>query len=287
MRLFSIRLAIFFALSSSTGALVSPRHLLAEEFSFPPHTLTVSDGYVVRRVAAPPLVDRPIHMCFDDRGVLYVTDSSGNSEPATAQLENPTHRVRRLIDRDGDGEFDHSTVFAERLQFPEGILWYEGAVYVTAPPHIWKLRDTDGDHVADEREVWFDGGSIEPCGNDLHGPYLAPDGFFYWCKGAFRKQSHRLGDGRLFESSAAHVYRAKPDGSQLEVVITGGMNNPVGLAFSETGERFLSGTFFDLSEPGRRDGILHAVYGGTYGRRNDGVLAQHPNTGGLLPILQQ
>ena len=67
---------------------------------------------------------------------------------------------------------------------------------------------------------------------------------------------------------AAHIYRALPDGSQLERVITGGMNNPVGLAFSETGERFLSGTFFDLSKPGRRDGILHAVYGGTYGREN-------------------
>jgi putative heme-binding domain-containing protein len=71
------------------------------------------------------------------------------------------------------------------------------------------------------------------------------------------------------------------------MVITGGMNNPVGLAFSETGERFLSGTFFDLSKPGRRDGILHAVYGGTYGRRNPRVLTPHPNTGGLLPILAQ
>ena len=261
--------------------------LAAAEFSFPPHTLTVPDGYVVKRVAAPPLVQRPIHMCFDDQGGLYVTDSSGNSEPAPAQVKNPTHRVLRLVDRDGDGAFDHSTVFAEHLPFPEGILWYQGDVYVGAPPHIWKLKDADLDHVADERTVWFDGGSIEPCGNDMHGPYLGPDGFFYWCKGAFQQQSHRLGDGTILNSSAAHVYRAKPDGSQLEVVITGGMNNPVGLAFSEIGERFLSGTFFDLSKPGRRDGILHAVYGGVYGRENNRVLAQHPQTGSLLPILQQ
>ena len=184
-------------------------------------------------------------------------------------------------------EFDQSTVFADKLPFPEGILVHDDAVYVGAPPYIWKLRDSDGDHVADERTVWFDGGSIEKCGNDMHGPYLGPDGFFYWCKGAFAPQEHELTNGRTLTSRAAHIYRARPDGSQLERVITGGMNNPVGLAFNETGERFLSGTFFDLSKPGRRDGILHAIYGGMYGRKNERALDPHPNTGGLLPILSQ
>jgi len=259
----------------------------AETVSFEPHTFTIPDGYELKRVAAPPLVQRPIHMCFDNHGVLYVTDSSGNTKKAPAQLKDPQHRVLRLVDRDGDGVFDESTVFAENLPFPEGILVHDGAVFVGAPPHIWKLRDTNGDHVADERTEWFDGGSIEGCGNDMHGPYRGPDGFFYWCKGAFAPQEHELSNGRTLKSSAAHIYRARPDGSQLELVITGGMNNPVGLAFSETGERFLSGTFFDLSKPGRRDGILHAVYGGTYGRRNPRVLTPHPNTGGLLPILAQ
>ena len=258
-----------------------------ETVEFSPHTFTLPDGYALKRVAAPPLVKRPIHMYFDLDGSLYVTDSSGNTDKAPKQLKNPSHRILRLVDRDGDGVFDQSTVFADRVPFPEGILVHEGAVYVGAPPHIWKFTDTDGDHVADERAVWFDGGSIEGCGNDMHGPYLGPDGFFYWCKGAFAPQTHVLGNGRTFKSRAAHIYRARPDGSQLEVVITGGMNNPVGLAFDESGERFLSGTFFDLSKPGRRDGILHAVYGGTYGKRNDRVLSPHPSSGGLLPILTQ
>ena len=258
-----------------------------EQVIFSPHTFTIPEGYDLERVAAPPLVQRPIHMSFDENGVLYVTDSSGNTDNAPAQLKNPTHRVLRLVDKDGDGTFDDSTVFAEQLPFPEGILVHEGSVYVGAPPHIWKLRDTDGDHVADERTSWFNGGSIEGCGNDLHGPYMGVDGYFYWCKGAFDPQTHVLGNGKTFKSSAAHIYRSKPDGAGLEVVMTGGMNNPVGLAFSETGDRFLSGTFFDLSGPGKRDGILHAVYGGMYGRKNDRVLSPHPNTGGLLPILTQ
>jgi putative membrane-bound dehydrogenase-like protein len=259
----------------------------AEKVTLSPHTFTIPEGYVLKCVAAPPLVQRPIHMGFDDDGVLYVTDSSGNTDKAPAQLKDPKHRVLRLVDRDGDGVFDDSTVFAEGLPFPEGILVYEDAVYVTAPPHIWKLRDSDGDDIADERSVWFDGGSITGCGNDLHGPYLGPDGYFYWCKGAFAPQSHVLGNGKTFNTSAAHLFRSKPDGRDLDVVITGGMDNPVGLAFSESGERFVSGTFFDLSKPGRRDGILHAVYGGMWGKKHDRVLSSHPRTGDLLPILTQ
>ena len=265
---------------------VTPKSDGAETVEFAPHTFTIPDGYELKRVASPPLVQRPIHMYFDVDGVLYVTDSSGNTDKAPEQLKDPQHRILRLVDRDGDGVFDESTVFADKLPLPEGILVHEGAVYVGAPPHIWKLRDSDGDHVADERTIWFDGGSIERCGNDMHGPYRGPDGFIYWCKGAFAPQEHELTNGKTLSSRAAHIYRARPDGSQLERVITGGMNNPVGLAFNESGERFLSGTFFDLSKPGRRDGILHAVYGGMYGRENRRVLAPHPNTGRLLPILK-
>jgi putative membrane-bound dehydrogenase-like protein len=258
-----------------------------ETVNLKPHTFTIPDGYELKRVAGPPLVQRPMHMCFDEEGVLYVTDSSGDTRKAPVQLKEPSHRILRLVDRDGDGTFDESTVFADELPFPEGILVHEGAVYVGAPPHIWKLRDSDGDHVADERTVWFDGGSIENCGNDMHGPYLGPDGFFYWCKGAFAPQEHELTNGRTLTSHAAHIYRSRPDGSQLERVITGGTNNPVGLTFDETGERFLCGTFFDLSKPGRRDGILQAVYGGMYGRKKERVLDPHPNTGRLLPIMSQ
>ena len=122
----------------------------AEAVSFTPHTFAIPEGYELKRAAGPPLVKRPIHMCFDVDGVLYVTDSSGNTDKAPVQLKDPQHRVLRLVDRDGDGVFDRSTVFADKLPLPEGILVHEGAVYVGAPPHVWKLRDSDGDHVAAE-----------------------------------------------------------------------------------------------------------------------------------------
>ncbi|HCU86318.1 MAG TPA: hypothetical protein DGP39_02220, partial [Verrucomicrobiales bacterium] len=72
------------------------------------------DGFTVEKVAGPPLVMRPIEASFDERGRLYVTDSSGSNAPVKEQIKNPTHRVVRLEDTNGDGKFDKSVVFADK-----------------------------------------------------------------------------------------------------------------------------------------------------------------------------
>jgi putative heme-binding domain-containing protein len=66
--------------------------------------------------------------------------------------------------------------------------------------------------------------------------------------------------------------------------MTGGMDNPVGLAFTAEGERILCGTFFDLEVPGHRDGLIHAIYGGVYGKINE-VTDDAKKTGDLMPVM--
>ena len=192
---------------------------------------TVPDGFTVERVAGPPLVDRPITASFDEQGRLYVADSSGSNDPVQKQLEEKPHRIVRLEDRDGDGQFDHSVVFAGKMMFPEGTLWHDGSLYVAAPPSIWRLTDTDGDGVADEREEWFEGKTLTGCANDLHGPYLGRDGWVYWCKGAFAEQRYAAFRGGERVSSAAHIFRRHPSGGPHEPVMVGGMDNPVDVVF--------------------------------------------------------
>ena len=119
--------------------------------------LKVPDGFSIELVAEPPLVERPIVAAFDDEGRLYVAESSGSNDPVEKQLEERLHRVVRLEDADGDGRFDRRTVFANRMMFPEGTMFLDGSLYVSPPPSIWKLTDTDGDGVADERVEWFQG----------------------------------------------------------------------------------------------------------------------------------
>ena len=269
--------------SSQTTAFVQTRS--AEQVELNGHTFTLPSGFEIELVAASPLVERPITADFDEQGRLYVSDSSGSNDNVKKQLEDKPHRVVRLEDTDGDGRFDRSTVFADQLMFPEGTMWLDGSLYVAAPPSIWKLTDTDGDGVADQRIEWFQGKTLTGCANDLHGPYLGPDGWIYWCKGAFAEQTYERPGRPPFVTKASHIFRCRPDGSQIEPVITGGMDNPVDVVFTPGGERIFTTTFLVHPGGGLRDGLIHAVYGGVYGKVH-AVLDGHPHTSpDVMPVL--
>ncbi len=274
----SIAVALLAALAWSSPSLAGEVNVEGKVFRVP-------EGFVVERVAGPPLVDRPIVADFDELGRLYVADSSGSNDPPAEQLKNPSHRIVRLEDTNGDGVFDKSVVYADKMMFPEGAMWREGSLYVAAPPSIWKLTDTDGDGKADRREEWFKGKTLTGCANDLHGPYNGPDGWIYWCKGAFAEQTYDRPGKPPLKTRAAHIFRARPDGTGVEPVMTGGMDNPVEVAFSPGGERFFTTTFLVQPGGGKRDGIIHAVYGGLYGKDHDAIDGQTRTGPDLMPVM--
>jgi putative membrane-bound dehydrogenase-like protein len=271
------------------------------------HTFTLPAGFEIELVAGPPLVDRPIVADFDEKGHLYVADSSGSNDKVEVQLKNKPHRIVRLEDTDGDGRFDRRTVFADKMMFPEGAMWYAGSLYVAAPPSIWKLTDTKGTGVADQRIEWFQGKTLTGCANDLHGPYLGPDGWIYWCKGAFARQTYPSPQplsptgrgangssqplspegrgGKVFSTRAAHIFRARPDRSGIEPVMTGGMDNPVEVVFTPGGERIFTTTFLQTPGGGKRDGLIHAIYGGIYGKDHDPIYEHKWTAPSLMPVM--
>ena len=253
------------------------------------YRFTLPDGFTLQRVVDPQLVPRPVSASVDDQGRLFVTDSSGSNLPPSEQLKNPDHRILCLEDSTGDGIYDQVTVFAERVMFPQGCLWLDDWVYVAAPPALWRFRDSTGDGVADKREIWWDGTTLTGCANDLHGPYLGPDGYIYWTKGAFAEQHHDRPGQSPIQDRAAHIYRARRDGSGLEIIMSGGMDNPVGVTFTPDGEVLFTSTFIDFSEPGNRDGLAHATPGGVFGKPNDVIEDRRvPRTlpGLLKPFVQ-
>ncbi len=244
----------------------------------------IPQGLSIERIAGSPLTERPIVATWDDAGRLLVLESAGVVNADKERNGSRPHRLVRLVDENQDGIYDQRIVAAEDLSFPVGVLSIGNSTLVSAPPHIWRLIDEDGDGVCERREVWFDGGTLTGCYNDLHGPYLGPDGWIYWCKGAFAEQSHAQFKGKQLTSSAAHIFRKRLEGGPSEAAMTGGMDNPVEVAFAREGERFFTSTFLQHPSGGLRDGIAHAVYGGVHGKDHEPIQG-HLRTGPLMPIM--
>ena len=78
--------------------------------------------------------------------------------------------VSLLEDLDGDGQFDRSTIVADQLEWPAGLLCFDGGVFVASPPDLYYFKDNDGDGKADTREVvitGFDANNPNQCPNSL------------------------------------------------------------------------------------------------------------------------
>jgi len=104
-------------------------------------------------VAAEPMVFDPIAMAFDESGRLYVVEMRGYSE----RRQDMIGAIRLLEDTNGDGVFDESHVFADGLAWPTAVACFDGGVFVGVPPDIFYMKDTDGDHRADVKELIFSG----------------------------------------------------------------------------------------------------------------------------------
>ena len=83
------------------------------------------------------------------------------------------------------------------------------------------------------------------------------------------------------DDSAAHIYRARPDGSEFDAFLSGGMDNPVEIAWDAAGNLFFTTTFFNHPRAGQRDAIVHGQYGAVYPKVH-GVLDGLVRTGDLM-----
>ncbi len=222
-------------------------------------------GFEVRLFAAEPEIAKPMNMAFDDRGRMWVTDSFEYPYPVR-DSKTPTDSVRILEDTDGDGRADRSTVFADGLNIPIGVLPYGEGCLCFSIPNIYYLRDTDGDDVCDQRDIVL--GPFDTT-RDTHGMVnslrMGDDGWIYANHG-FNNQSTVAGaDGHKIVMHSGNTFRFRPDGSRVEHV-TWGQVNPFGRTHDDWGNDFTADCH---SKP-----ISELVRGGHYpsfGKPDDGL----------------
>ncbi len=267
--------------------------------------MKAADGFKIELVAAEPLLANPVAFGFDSRGSIYVAETyrqgsdrgvednrshmnwldddlaSQTVEDRVAFIKKHRgdkigsytehhDRIRRLKDDDGDGKYDSATTFADGFNniadgTGAGILAHQGELFYTCIPHLWKLRDTNGDGIADARESLSYGYGVKFAyrGHDMHGLILGPDGRLYFSIGDRGLNVTTKEGKRLVNTDSGAVLRCELDGSNLEIFCTG-LRNPQELAFDDYGNLF---TCDNNSDSGDKARWQYLVEGGDYGWR--------------------
>ena len=227
-----------------------------------PLPLIVPPGYAITKAAGDPDIQFPMFATFDERGRLFVAESSGLDLYAELQKLSRTCRVSVLEDKDGDGQFETAHVFADQLVFPMGLAWFQGKLYVADPPNVVALEDTDGDGRADKRTaILGDFGHTD--NGSLHGLLFGPDGWLYMTMGQPDGYRFTKPDGSVISGKSGALIRCRPDGTGVEVLARG-FENLVEIDFLPTGEIIGTDNWFYLPAAGVRDALVHLVEGGLY-----------------------
>ena len=113
----------------------------------------VAEGYKIELVAAEPLIGSPVAVQWDADGRMYVCEMRGYSE----NQDDTISTIGLLTDSDNDGVYDSRIQFAEGLRWPTAIFPFDGGLFVGDAPHVYYMKDTDGDGKADIKKTVLTG----------------------------------------------------------------------------------------------------------------------------------
>lgn len=213
----------------------------------------VADGFEVSLFAAEPLVAKPIQMNWDADGRLWVVSSTAYPHLKTGEEAND--KVFVLEDTDGDGKADKSTIFAEGLMTPTGILPGDGGVYVANSTEILHFMDTDGDGKADRKRRILHGFGTADTHHLIHTFRWGPEGLLYFNQSIYI-YSHVETPTGIKRLEGGGVWQLNPKTLDLTVYAKG-LINPWGLQFDRWGQSF-------LTDGAGGEGINYAFPGATF-----------------------
>jgi putative heme-binding domain-containing protein len=141
------------------------------------------------------------------------------------------NEVIKLKDSDGDGFADWAQIMMQDLNdevtdVAGGLMKTEDALYVAAGPDLWKMMDTNGDGIMDEKESLSYGYGIHVGfgGHGMSGIKMGPDGRIYWGIGDIGFNG-KGSDGTEYKyPNRGVIARANPDGSDFEIFAMGVRN---------------------------------------------------------------
>ncbi len=194
--------------------------------------MVVPEGFRVELFASEPDIGgKPICMAWDEKGRLWIAETYDYPN----QLQPPGEgrdRIRILEDTDGDWRADRFTVFADKLSIPTSITFYRGGAIVQDGVQTLYMKDIDGDDVADQRTVLFQGWSQGDTHGGVSNFQYGLDNWIWAMQGY--NHSRPTVEGQMQQAFRQGFFRFRPDGSEIEFIRSTN-NNTWGLGISEEG----------------------------------------------------
>ncbi len=184
-----------------------------------------------------PDLQNPVQFAFDARGRLWVATMP--SYPMYVPGTPVNDKILILSDSNGDGRADTSKVFAEGLHVPTGIELGDGGVYLAQQPNLMFLRDTDGDDIADSREILLHGFDSGDSHHALHAFEWSPGGALHFMEGTFHHSQTETPYG-LQRLANAGAFRYEPRTEKLDVYTSYNCANPWGQCWDRWGHHFIA-----------------------------------------------
>lgn len=201
----------------------------------------------------------------------WLADVNGDGSHDWRDLTIETEHVYRLEDTDDDGMADTGLRVVddfhdEVTDVAGAVMTYKDDMFVGVGPDMWRMRDTDGDGVMDEKTSISHGYAIHIgfSGHGMSGAIMGPDGRVYWGIGdiGFHGTDQT---GRLWDfSNEGVIVRANPDGSDFEV-FAHGLRNTHEFVFDAYGNLISADN--DGDHAGESERLVYIVNGSDSGWR--------------------
>ena len=181
-----------------------------------------------------PQLINPVQLQVDTKGRLWA--AVWPTYPMWEPLKAMNDALVILHDDNSDGKADRLTEFA-KVKNPLGFEFWNGGVIVTCTPEILFLKDTNGDDIADVRQIMLQGVDSADTHHGANNLIMGPDGGIYWQSGVFMQHNHEHPWGPSLQTGASAMYRFDPRRFTI-ALHAGNSPNPHGIAFDSWGYHY-------------------------------------------------
>lgn len=244
----------------------------------------IRDGFEIELVASEPDIGQPLHISWDSKGRMLVTQYLQYQFPAGLKIVEYDNHLRAQFDKvplppphgtkgadkitvfedtTGDGKYDSHRDVITGLNIATSAVAGAGGIWVSNAPYLLFFPDADGDLVPDgDPEVKLSGFGIEDTHSVMNSLKWGPDGWLYGVNGSTTTgKVENPASGEQVEWQGQMVWRFHPTTSEFEIYAEGG-GNTFSLDIDSAG-RVFSG-----SNNGNTRGMYYPQ--GSYGKKSWG-----------------